>query len=150
MPLLISNMNMRGFSMITLLNKKRKNNKHTRFLAMSKLIGWIVVGILIIVMIYALIEMHIQRNLDALPQLLISVFGIVSVYIGFYLTMAKWEHVEAEKTARQKELIKLKKSLGEDPNNIIQEQINNSEAEINELDNKASELEHEDINQGGL
>lgn len=150
MPLLISNMNMRGFSMITLLNKKRKNNKHTRFLAMSKLIGWIVVGILIIVMIYALIEMHIQRNLDALPQLLISVFGIVSVYIGFYLTMAKWEHVEAEKTARQKELIKLKKSLGENPNDIIQEQIDNSETEINELNDKASELEHEDINQGGL
>lgn len=134
--------------MITLSNKKRR--KHTRFLAMSKLIGCIVIVVLVIVMVYALIEMHIQRNLDALPQLLISVFGLVSVYIGFYLTMAKWEHVEAEKTARQKELIKLKKSLGEDPNDIIQEQINNSEAEINELDNKASELEHEDINQGGL
>lgn len=134
--------------MITLSNKKRR--KHTRFLAMSKLIGCIVIVVLVIVMVYALIEMHIQRNLDALPQLLISVFGLVSVYIGFYLTMAKWEHVEAEKTARQKELIKLKKSLGKDPNDIIQEQINNSEAEINELDNKASELEHEDINQGGL
>lgn len=148
MPLLISNMNMRDFSMTTLSNKKRR--KHTRFLAMSKLIGWIVVVVLVIVMIYALIEMHIQRNLDALPQLLISVFGIVSVYIGFYLTMAKWEHVEAEKTARQKELIKLKKSLGENPNDIIQEQIDNSETEINELNDKASELEHEDINQGGL
>ena len=148
MPLLISNMNMRDFSMTTLSNKKRR--KHTRFLAMSKLIGWIVVVVLVIVMIYALIEMHIQRNLDALPQLLISVFGIVSVYIGFYLTMAKWEHVEAEKTARQKELIKLKKSLGENPNDIIQEQIDNSETEINELNDKASELEHENIDQGGL
>ena len=49
-------------------------------------------------------EMHNTGNYDALPQLIISAFGFASIYSGFYLTMAKVEHVEEERTKREKEL----------------------------------------------
>jgi chromosome segregation ATPase len=78
--------------------------------------------------------------------LLISTFGIGAVYIGFYLTMAKWEHIEAEKTNRQKDLLKLKKEL-ESYNKEQQlcEDIENCNKDIEDFDSKLNELETQDF-----
>ena len=73
-------------------------------------------------------EMHNTGNYDALPQLIISAFGFASVYSGFYLTMAKVEHVEDEKSKREKELATLKKSKTKD-----EEEIQIKKAEIESL-----------------
>lgn len=78
--------------------------KGSRFMAMSKLIGVIVGIIVVIIVFYSLTEMHRQNDLSSLPQLIISVFAVAGVYVGFYLTMAKVEHVEKEITERQEKL----------------------------------------------
>lgn len=117
-----------------------------RFLAMSKLIGIFIMIAIIIIVAYSLYEMHFQHNLDSLPQLLVSVFGLGAVYIGFYLTMAKWEHVETEKTKRQQDLLKLKKELNLiDNNGSLEEQVSELEQQIDELSNKEVEIENEPI-----
>ena len=122
--------------------KTRRKPNHSRFLGMSKILGVFILLALAWITIYAMIEMHEQNNLESLPQLLISVFGIGAVYVGFYLTMAKWEHIEEEKTLREKELLKLKKSL-----NMMntQEDIEKLEKEIDDLEEKCSEIEQEEI-----
>lgn len=122
--------------------KTRRKLNHSRFLGMSKILGVFILLALAWITVYAMVEMHEQNNLESLPQLLISVFGIGAVYIGFYLTMAKWEHIEEEKTLREKELLKLKKSL-----NMMdtQEDIEKLEKEIDDLEEKCSEIEQEEI-----
>lgn len=126
--------------------RKRRIKPTQRFMAMSKRIGIFIAIILIIIVVYAMYEMHHQNDLNSLPQLLISTFGIGAVYIGFYLTMAKWEHIEAEKTNRQKDLLKLKKEL-ESYNKEQQlcEDIENCNKDIEDFDSKLNELETQDF-----
>ena len=121
-------------------------NKHTykithkklpkfRFMAMSKLIGLIAFAFVFMITVYAMHEMHITGNYDSLPQLIISAFGFASVYSGFYLTMAKVEHVEDEKSKREKELATLKKGKTKD-----EEEIQNKKAEIESLRQKMNDI----------
>ena len=133
--------------------KKRHIKPTPRFMAMSKRIGVFIAIVLIIIVIYAMYEMHHQNDLSSLSQLLISTFGIGAVYIGFYLTMAKWEHIEAEKTNRQKDLLKLKKQLetynqeeqlSEDIENCNKD-IEDCNKDIEDCDSKLSELETQDF-----
>jgi peptidoglycan hydrolase CwlO-like protein len=106
-----------------------------RFMAMSKLIGLVVVVFVLVVTIYTMKEMHGTGNYDALPQLIISAFGFASIYAGFYLTMAKVEHVEEEKTKREKELALLKNNK-----EASQEDIDNKRQEIENLNQKTNDL----------
>lgn len=122
--------------------RKRRVNRHARFIAMSKFLGILIFLSLGTIIIYAMLEMHEQSNLDSLPQLIISVFAIGSVYVGFYLTMAKWEHIEQEKTLREKELVKLKAKLGQCN---AEEDISKLEEEIDELEEKEKELENTEV-----
>lgn len=108
-----------------------------RFMAMSKLIGLIAFGFVFMITIYSMKEMHNTGNYDALPQLIISAFGFATVYAGFYLTMAKIEHVEVEKTKREKELISLKKQ------NASEEDITDKKQEIESLRQKMNDLLNE-------
>jgi hypothetical protein len=78
--------------------------------------------------------MHISSNYEALPQLIISAFGFASIYAGFYLTMAKVEHVEEEKTKREKELAALQKK------HASEEEIANKKAQIEQLAQDLGEL----------
>lgn len=94
-------------------NNTKSNGKKLpkfRFMAMSKLIGLVAFGFLALIVVYTLVEMHRSQIYDALPQLIMSAFGFAAVYAGFYLTMAKVEHIEEEKTIRQKELKALEKT----------------------------------------
>ena len=106
-----------------------------RFMAMSKLIGLVAFAFVFMITIYAMNEMHNTGNYDALPQLIISAFGFASVYSGFYLTMAKVEHVEDEKSKREKELVTLKKSKTKD-----EEEIQAKKAEIESLRQKMNDI----------
>lgn len=105
-----------------------------RFMAMSKLIGLIAIAFVFMVTIYTMQEMHETGNYEALPQLIISAFGFASIYAGFYLTMAKMEHVEEEKTKREKELAMLQKK------EASQEDIDDKRQEIENLRQKMNDL----------
>ena len=105
-----------------------------RFMAMSKLIGLVAFGFVFMITIYAMHEMHITGNYDALPQLIISAFSFASVYAGFYLLMAKVEHVEEERTKREKELALLKKK------DAPEEDIQSKKDEIEALRQKMNDL----------
>lgn len=106
-----------------------------RFMAMSKLIGLIAFAFVFMITVYAMNEMHITGNYDSLPQLIISAFGFASIYSGFYLTMAKVEHVEEEKTLREKELAHLKKAKDRD-----EEEIQDKRSEIEQLKQNINDI----------
>lgn len=106
-----------------------------RFMAMSKLIGLIAFGFVFMITVYAMNEMHTTGNYDSLPQLIISAFGFASIYSGFYLTMAKVEHVEEEKTLREKELAHLKKAKNRD-----EEEIQDKRTEIEQLKQNVNDI----------
>lgn len=114
-----------------------------RFMAMSKLIGLVAFGFVFVITIYTMKEMHDTGIYDALPQLIISSFAFASIYVGFYLTMAKMEHVEEEKTKREKELMLLKKQ------NASLEEIEEKKRDIENLKQKMSDLISE-VNQSLL
>jgi len=112
----------------------KKKRPKFRFMAMSKLIGLIAIAFVFMVTIYTMQEMHNTGNYEALPQLIISAFGFASIYAGFYLTMAKMEHVEEEKTKREKELALLQKK------DASQEDIDDKRQEIENLRQKMNDL----------
>jgi amino acid permease len=114
-------------------NKKPK----FKFMAMSKLIGVIAFIFILAITVYAMKEMHDTKVYDSLPQLIISIFGFASIYAGFYLTMAKKEHIEEEKTRREKELMLLQR------NQASQEDVEDKKQEIKELRQKMLDVLNE-------
>ena len=114
--------------------KNRRTYPRFRFMAMSKMIGIIAFGFVFMITVYSMKEMHNTGNYDALPQLIISAFGFASIYEGFYLTMAKAEHIEEDKTKSENELKNLQKK------NASEEEISLKRQEINDLFNKINEL----------
>ena len=137
-------------------NKNRKKPRrrfvtnlatNQRFMAMSKKIGVFVSILMLIVIGFAMFEMHYQNNLDSLSQLIISIFSIGIAYIGFYLTMAKWEHIEAEKTEREKDILRLRKELKLcETENDKEEKLAQLQQEVDELKEKADYLLNESDN----
>ena len=128
----------------------RKQKEKSRFFAMSKLLCIVIFIVLGIILIYTMVEMHQKGDLSALPQLLISIFALASVYVGFYLTMAKIEHIEYERTKRQEQLRRLKRK-----NNMPEEEINNSaiqdlQEDIDNYQNATSNLLNNNINNNNL
>ena len=119
-------------------NKKHFKTPKFRFMAMSKLIGLIVFAFVFMITIFSMKEMHDTGNYDSLPQLIISAFGFASVYSGFYLTMAKVEHVEEERSNREKELIALKNNNLE--NSDKSDEIELKKSEIISLIQKVNDL----------
>lgn len=112
----------------------KKTLPRFRFMAMSKLIGIITFSFVFIVTVYAMYEMHISQDYSNMGQLIISAYGFASVYAGFYLLMAKVEHVEEEKTKREKELASLKKS------HASEEEISEKKQEISNLVQKMNDM----------
>lgn len=84
--------------------RKIKKTVSKRFMAMSKLIGFIIMLISLAIIIFSMIEMHITGNLDSLPTLIGGIFGLLAAYVGFYINMAKAEHIEDKKNQIKKEL----------------------------------------------
>ena len=122
--------------------KKEERGKYLprfRFMAMSKMIGLIAFSFVFIITVYAMIEMHNTGDYSNLGQLIISAYGFASVYSGFYLLMAKVEHVETEKTNREKELATLKQE------GASEEDIQLKESQISALGQKLGEIMSESI-----
>ena len=90
------------------MGKKKKKRiirkPSSRFMAMSKLLGIFVITVAVAVIIYSMYEMHVTQDLSALPSLLGGILAIVASYIGFYINMAKAEHIEDKKNQIKKEL----------------------------------------------
>jgi uncharacterized membrane protein len=86
------------------MEKRRKKQKPVRFTAMSKLIGFVVIGIVMIVLIFSMYEMHRIQDISPLQYLICGTFAILASYIGFYINMAKAEHIEDKKNQIKKEL----------------------------------------------
>lgn len=115
-------------------NARQKNLLKFRFMVTSKFIGLVAFFFIFVVTIYAMYEMHISRDYSSLSQLIISAFGFGSVYAGFYLVMAKVEHVEEEKTYRETQLHNLKIK------NAPQEEIEAQQQRIADLEQQVSNL----------
>lgn len=105
-----------------------------RFMATSKFIGLVAFFFVLIITIYSMIEMHISCDYSSLSQLIISSFGFASVYAGFYLVMAKVEHMEEERTRREIELFNLKKK------NVSPEEIETQRQKISDLEQQVMNL----------
>ena len=88
-----------------------------------------------------MVEMHIAQEYSNLSQLIISAYAFATVYASFYLLMAKVEHVEEEKTMREKELAVLMQKKDADI-----EEIQKKRQEITDLVNKMNELISETTN----
>ena len=87
-----------------ILKNCKDNPELGKFLKTSKLIGIIIMAMLVTIIVFSLIEMHINHDLSCLSQITVSIFALAGVYVAFYLTMAKVEHVEAEITSRQEKM----------------------------------------------
>ena len=125
---------------------KPKRLAPRRFTAMSKMIGVASFAFLLIIVVYSLIEMHRTENFEHLGQLMISSFAFSTIYTGFYLNMAKTEHIEAEKVKLQKELEMLKNKCGDiDPHDEYDDKKN----ELKALKEKYHDILSRDI-EGGL
>lgn len=121
-----------------------KNFIRFRFMVTSKFIGHIAFFFVAVIVIYAMYEMHRSMDYSSLGQLIMSAFAFASIYAGFYLSMAKVEHAEEEKTRREIELanMKLKAGLPE----VTAEDIENTRQEINNLINTVNNLLSQDSN----
>lgn len=111
-----------------------------RFMAMSKLIGLICFLCLFVIIIYSMYEMHRTGDLSNLSQLIISAFAFASIYAGFYLNMAKVEHLEAEKSACKKELELMRKS-----GKCSEEDIEQHRQEIQSIMDQLNNIMSQDI-----
>jgi len=94
--------------------KKKKEElkkiKPKRFTSMSKIIGYVVAIVSISIIAFSMYEMHRLQNLDAIEFLILGALGLAATYIGFYINMAKAEHLEDKRSQVQKELAILRKN----------------------------------------
>lgn len=119
------------------MRKRRKRKKEQiRFTAMSKLIGFIVILIVIIVILFSMYEMDKTKDISALQYLICGTLAILGSYIGFYINMAKAEHIEDKKNQIKKELELIRRD------GIITEEEKIKEEELKEeLENMNTNLD---------
>ncbi len=121
-----------------------KNENNKKMMAASKLAG-LIIGILsTIVIIYSMIVMVVLKDLSPLTTLLGGIFGLASVYVGFYIAMAKAEHIEDKKNEVRRELVRLKKEAACLPE-ASQEKVNELENTLEQTYNKLDELANEEV-----
>lgn len=122
--------------MTTKKKPRKKQTEQARFTAMSKLIGFIVILIVAIVIIYSMYEMHRIQDISALQYLICGVLAILASYIGFYINMAKAEHIEDKKNQIKKELELIRRD------GIVTDEEKEREAELQDkLENMNSSLD---------
>lgn len=126
--------------------RRKKKSKPIRFTAMSKLIGIFVIFIVIVVMIYSMYEMHRTKDISSLQYLICGVFAILASYIGFYINMAKTEHIEDKRNQIQKELELIRRDgISEEDKyreEELQQELENMNASLDEL-NAEEEIKYQ-------
>lgn len=119
-----------------------KKNKH---MATSKMIGLMVAVAVMIVSIYAMviiailankaIEMGINPDFAPLNTLMGGVLALAAAYIGFYINMAKAEHIADKKNEITLEIKRIEKD------GITAEEHEQLEKFKNDLENLNNDLE---------
>lgn len=97
--------------------RKRYVKPKPKFTAASKLIGVIVFIAMLGIIIYAMIiipkvaedaiKAGITPDMGALNTLIGGILGVACAYIGFYINMAKAEHIEDKKNEIKKQIHKI-------------------------------------------
>lgn len=121
--------------------KKSSKEKVIRFTAMSKQIGYIVFVVVIVTILYSMYEMHRLGNLDPLQYLIVGALALGASYIGFYINMAKAEHIEDKKNEIKKEILLIKKD-GVTPKEA--ERLEEIQLELEEMNTSLDELNTEE------
>jgi HPt (histidine-containing phosphotransfer) domain-containing protein len=114
-----------------------------RFMAVSKFIGVIIGGLCATIIIYSMVMMAVLKDLSSLPTLIGGVLGLGATYVGFYISMAKAEHIEDKKNDIMKEIHKLKKEAAA-ATPEVEEKANELEQELDSVYNKLQEIENEE------
>lgn len=132
--------------------KKKKKKKYTkRSMATSKLIGLVVAIAVIIVAIYSMIiiatlsskaiEMGLTPDFTPLNTLIGGALALAAAYIGFYINMAKAEHIEDKKNQIAQEIKRIEK------NGITieeQERLDKLRGDLEGLDSDLEEIKMDD------
>jgi hypothetical protein len=134
---------------VTMTKKKKKYTK--RSIPTSKLIGLITAIAVIIVVVYAMIiiatlsekaiNMGISPDFTPLNTLIGGVLALAAAYIGFYINMAKAEHIADKKNEIAKEIKRIEK------NGITveeQERLYQLKEELEGLDSGLEEIRMDD------
>ena len=97
----------------------KKKNKFKK-IATTKMIGLIVAAAVVVVAIYAMvfiailsdkaIDMGISPDLAPLNTLMGGALALAAAYIGFYINMAKAEHIEDKKNEIAREIRRIEKN----------------------------------------
>ena len=130
---------------------KKKTKVQRKHVATSKMIGLIVAIAVIIIAIYAMIiiailsskaiEMGINPDFTPLNTLMGGALALAAAYIGFYINMAKAEHIADKKNEIAREIKRI-----EENGITVEEQIRLDElkGDLEKLDNDLKEIEMDD------
>lgn len=120
--------------------KEQKQKKTKKFTPMSKLIGFIVIVIALAIIVFTMYEMHRIQDISSIQYLIVGGLGLLATYVGFYINMAKAEHLEDKRNQLQKELEMIRKDgITEDEREREQElktMLEGLNANIQELHSK--------------
>ena len=132
--------------------RKKKKKKYTkRSMATSKLIGLVIAIAVIIVAIYSMviiatlsnkaIEIGLSPDFTPLNTLIGGALALAAAYIGFYINMAKAEHIEDKKNQIAREIKRIEK------NGITieeQERLDELRSDLEGLDSDLEEIKMDD------
>jgi uncharacterized membrane protein (DUF106 family) len=127
---------------------KKENKEHT---PTSKIIGLLVAIIVLFVIIYAMgliaistfkaLEVGLTIDFTPLNTLVGGALALAAAYVGFYINMAKSEHIEDKKNEIMREI----RRIEEDGITTEEEiELENLKEDLEELNNDLEEIKEED------
>lgn len=111
----------------------RRTRKKKPIIAYSKLVGVIVLLILITACAFTIYEVDKHGDLSPLPYMITGSFALVSAYVGFYINMAKAEHIEQQKAELEKEIKRLKGDMTEENREYMLEKLENISTKMEDI-----------------
>jgi hypothetical protein len=137
---------------VVTMTRKKKNKKYTkRSIPTSKMIGLITAIAVIIIVIYTMtiiatlsnkaIDMGISPDFTPLNTLIGGALALAVAYIGFYINMAKAEHIEDKKNEIAREIKRIEKN---GITNEEQEKLMELRCELEGLNGELEEIKMDD------
>ena len=111
----------------------RKQKEKKPIIAYSKLVGVIVLSILIIILIFTLYAVNKFGDVSPLQFLICGSFALASAFVGFYINMAKAEHIEQQKAELEKEIKQLKGDMTEENREYLLEKLENINTKMEDI-----------------
>lgn len=116
--------------------------RRRKHLPASKLMGLIIAIASVVILGYAMIMMAITKDLSPLSVLITGVFGVIGVYVGFYLLMAKAEHIEDKRSELKKEIKRLEALKVPEAE---QENLNETIDSLHNIDTELEQIKDEEL-----